>query len=68
MTTATVSKLRSPHGVISSWVQKQPHRQEAYTTLRTGLKKAELHQLAGELQLWVAGTVDKSSANLNEGT
>ena len=55
------------HDVISSWVQKQSSRQEAYTTLLTGLKEAELHQLAGELQELVEGMVEQPSATLDRG-
>ena len=55
------------HKVISSWVQRQSNRQEAYSALHTGLKEVEMHQLAGELQLWVEGTVKQPSASLDRG-
>ena len=50
--------------VIHSWLLQQSNRQEAYTALHTGLKEAKMHQLAGELQLWVKGTVVKPSAGM----
>ena len=55
------------YDVISSWVQLQSSRQEAYTTLREGLKEAKMHQLATEVQQWIEGTVDKASVTLNKG-
>ena len=55
------------HKVISSWVQQQSNRQDAYSALHTGLKEVKMHQLAGELQLWVEGTVEQPSASLERG-
>ena len=55
------------HEVISSWVQQQWNRQVAYTVLHTGLKEANMHQLATEVQQWVEGTAEKPSAALSKG-
>ena len=55
------------HDIISSRVEQQLNRQEAYTTLCTGLKEARMHQLATEVQQWVEGTVDEPSVTLNKG-
>ena len=61
------SILAATLDVISSWVQQQTNRKEAYKALHTGLKEAKMHQLAGELQLWVEATVGKSSTPMKEG-
>ena len=55
------------HKVISSWVQQQSNRQKAYIVLHTGLKDAKMHQIAGDLQLWVEGTLDQTPASLDRG-
>ena len=55
------------YDMIRFWSQQQPNKQEAYTTLREGLKKAKMYQLASQLQLWVAETVGGTSATLQEG-
>ena len=55
------------YDVINSWVQLQSNRHIAYTTLREGLKEAQMHQLATEVQQWVEGTIEKPVATLSKG-
>ena len=53
--------------VIRHWSQQHANRHEAYATLLTGLKKAQMYQLAGEVQMWVEGKKEESSTSLREG-
>ena len=41
------------HELLSTWLKQQPNRQEAYVNLKAGLKRAQMNQLANELQCWV---------------
>ena len=41
------------HDVLSTWFMGQNSGQEAYVNLLTGLKRAEMSELAAELQYWV---------------
>ena len=51
------------HDVIRHWSQQHLNSVDAYTALHTGLEEAQMHQLAGELQQWVQGTMNKSVLN-----
>ena len=63
----TDSIQAAAHDVINSWEQLQSNRQEAYTTLLEGLKEAQMHQLATEVQQWVEGAIEKPAVALNKG-
>ena len=41
--------------LLFKWLAQQPSRQEAYMNLQTGLKRAQMNQLAAELQSWIQG-------------
>ena len=49
------SIVDAAHDVLSTWFKEQPSRQEAYLNLQTGLKTADMNELAAELQYWVEG-------------
>ena len=51
------------HDVLSTWFMGQNSGQEAYVNLLTGLKRAEMSELAAELQYWVEG-IEVDLANL----
>ena len=55
------------YDMIRFWSQLQPNKHEAYIALHTGLKEANMNQLAGELQLWVEGSVENTSAASTDG-
>ena len=48
------------HKVLRTWMKKQTNRQEAYTALYDGLRKAKLNQLALLLKQSVVGTAESS--------
>ena len=48
------------HSVLSTWLKDQPSRKDAYRNLITGLQKAQMNQLAAELQYWVEGVSAES--------
>ena len=43
------------HKLLSKWLKQQPTRQQAYINLQTGLKRAQMNQLAAQLRKWVEG-------------
>ena len=49
--------------LLSKWLKQQPTRQEAYINLQTGLKRAQMNQLAAQLRKWVEGIDDPSQVS-----
>ena len=48
------------HKLLSKWLNQQPNRREAYINLHTGLKKAQMNQLASDLKMWIEGPAEGS--------
>ena len=48
------------HDVLSTWRKQYQSSQEAYMDLKTGLKRAQMHQLAAQLRKWVEGDSPES--------
>ena len=48
------------HELLSTWLKRQTDRHEAYVNLLTGLKTAQMNQLAALLRTWVEGITEGS--------
>ena len=46
--------------LLTSWLQQQTNRHDAYNTLHSALKKADHNMLAAYLQQWVSGPLVQS--------
>ena len=50
------SMQAATHALLSKWRKQQSSGQKAYMNLQTGLKRAEMNQLASNLRIWVEGS------------
>ena len=48
------------HELLSKWLSQQPSRQEAYIHLQSGLKRAKMNQLAGDLKMKMEISAEES--------
>ena len=51
--------------VLSTWLERQASRQQAFTDLHSALQRAEMEQLAAQLKQWVEGLEDNGKKICN---
>ena len=54
------------YDVLSTWIQGQNNRREAYTFLYSSLRDSGLNMLAGELKQWVEKTSTQATTTPDE--